>query len=144
MTKLKTVDEIQEEIDNIYGEGVWTLLTYEGGQKPSLLKHKCGETKTIKQAKNIKSGKILCSCDPHPKPLQELYERNKVKKDALQKEIDSIYGEGSWKIDKFNGMSNPLTLKHSCGEDKTLSRAITIRRGTCTCKCELLKSNKRK
>ncbi len=137
MSRMKTLSEIQDVLDNIYGEGVWTILSYQGGQKPCILQHKCGELKIVKFAKNIKNGKLLCVCDPTPEPLRKLYEKMKVKKDDLQKDIDNIYGEGEWIIIDFNGMSSPLTLKHSCGQPKTISRASNIRKGTCTCKCEL-------
>lgn len=144
MSRMKTIEEVQEVIDNLYGKGVWTILDYSGNQKPCTLRHCCGELKQVKSAKNTKTGKLLCTCSPTPKPLQELYEKMRVKKEDLQKDIDKIYGEGSWEIVEFKDMSSPLTIKHYCGELKTISRAINIRKGNCTCSCEFKYNNTKK
>ena len=139
MSKKKTLEEVQQDLNNLYGENVWTALTYDGATNPCDLRHKCGEVKTI-IAKNIKSGKLLCSCDPIPKSLEEAYDKRRTKKDVFQNEIDKLYGEGKWKIIDFTSMKEPITLEHHCGEKKVLSRAITMRRGSCTCECELKKN----
>ncbi len=137
MTKMRTIEEIQELLDNLHGKGEWTILTYEGGTKPCTLEHKCGEVKTIKFANGLRRGTTRCKCDPTPKSMKEFYESSKIKKEELQADIDKIYGEGNWTIVDFKDMSSPLTLEHNCGELKTISRASTIRRGVCTCVCEL-------
>ena len=136
MPSKKTLSEVQKDIDRIYGEGVWTIKEYNGGNHPCLLSHKCGESKVLSHARNISSGKLLCSCDPVPATLQEVYDRKRIKKDDLQKDINRLYGEGVWTITEFSNMRSPLHLIHECGEPKVLSRAMTVRAGTCTCSCE--------
>ena len=143
MSRRNTLEEVQKRLDQIYGEGVWTIIHYEGNNKPCKLQHKCGEFKTLTLAKNIRNGKLLCACDPVPKGLQESYERNTVKKEDFQKEVDYIYGksrwtgESKWTVTEFNGVSKPVIMTHMCGEPKRISRAINVRKGTCTCECEL-------
>ena len=85
-----SIEEVQKILDQIYGEGVWTIIHYEGNNKPCKLQHKCGEFKTLTLAKNIRNGKLLCTCDPVPKGLQESYERNTVKKEDFQKEVNLV------------------------------------------------------
>ena len=134
MSRKKTIEEFQETLDNLYGSGVWTALTYEGSEKQCVLRHKCGEEKHIRYAKNVKSKKLLCSCDPIPAGLKERYNEAKVKKEDLQADIDKIYGEGTWTILEFSGMAKPLRLEHSCGETKTISRAMNVKKGNYLCR----------
>ena len=68
MSRMKTLEEVQETLDRIYGKDVWTIIAYEGNEKPCKLKHKCGELKVLTLGKNIRNGKLLCSCDPTPSP----------------------------------------------------------------------------
>jgi len=142
MNKLKTLEEVQSMIDNIYGEGIWTILEYKGNHKPCVLRHKCGALKPISFAKNIKHGKLLCSCSPMPEGLKNAHEKNTIKKEDFQKEIDSIYGEGVWNIVNYEGTSKPVRLEHKCGKIKPISRGINARRGTLTCECEKYRSFK--
>lgn len=142
MGKLRTLEEVQETIDKIYGKGIWTIISYEGNNKPCKLEHKCGEPKTLTLGKSIKSGKLLCSCDPIPKGLQEAYKRNTVKKEDFQESIDNIYGEGVWNILEFEGSSKPLVLEHYCGKPKRITRAINARKGNLTCECQTYEKQK--
>ena len=70
----------------------------------------------------------------------EWYIEHNNKHTKYENEIDKLYGEGKWKIIDFTTMKEPITLEHHCGEKKVLSRAITMRRGSCTCECELKKN----
>lgn len=140
MSRMKTLEEVQETLDRIYGKDVWTIIAYEGNEKPCKLKHKCGELKVLTLGKNIRNGKLLCSCDPTPKALQEVYKRNTVKKEDFQKSIDNVYGEGVWTIVEFEGSSKPLKLEHNCGKLKRISRALNVKKGFLTCECELKKN----
>ena len=140
MSKKKTLEEVQQDLNEIYGSGEWTILTYNGGENPCTLVHKCGESKTITIAKNARRGLLSCSCSPSIKRLKMISDNNKAKQETLQQKIDEIYGEGVWTITGFNGLEQPLTVKHYCGEEKIISRARNIRKGTCTCECELKKN----
>lgn len=140
MSKKKTIKEVQQDLNEIYGKDEWTILTYNGGDNPCTLVHKCGESKTITIAKNARRGLLSCSCSPSIKRLKMISDNNKAKQETLQQKIDEIYGEGVWTIVEFNGLEKPLKLKHNCWEEKTISRARNIRKGTCTCECELKKN----
>ena len=144
MSKMKTLEEIQNDLDTMYGEGKWKVLSYEGGSKPCSLLHKCGKDKTLKRGISLRKGTLQCECESKTEARMRAYEERTVKEEAFQKEIDSIYGEGKWKIVSFSGSSKPLTVKHHCGQDKTITRAITMRRGACTCECELARNSKEK
>ena len=79
-------EEAQNTIDNIYGEGEWELLEYEGGHKPCLLKHKCGLEKSVSRFSTFKQGNTKCKCQ-HSKG------RPKLTFDELAKRIsDATYG----------------------------------------------------
>lgn len=56
---------IQNEIDEIYGKGEWTLIEYSGSKQPIKLQHKCGSRKTISRYTNFKKGNARCvdRCD---------------------------------------------------------------------------------
>lgn len=140
MSKKKTLEEVQQDLNEIYGKDEWTILTYNGGDNPCTLVHKCGESKTITIAKNARRGLLSCSCSPSIKRLKLISSNKKAKQEALQSKIDDIYGEDVWTIVEFNGLEQPLTVKHYCGEEKIISRARNIRKGTCTCECELKKN----
>ena len=51
---------IQNEIDEIYGKGEWTLIEYSGSKQPVVLIHKCGARKTISRYTNFKKGVARC------------------------------------------------------------------------------------
>ena len=142
MSKKKTIKEVQQDLNEIYGKDEWTILTYNGGDNPCTLVHKCGESKTITIAKNARRGLLSCSCSPSIKRLKMISDNNKAKQETLQQKIDEIYGEGVWTIVEFNGLEKPLRVRHCChGEiEKTISRARNIRKGTCICECELKKN----
>ena len=136
MSKKRTIEEMQQLIDSKYGEGEWTILEYEGLYNPCSIKHKCGKVKHFKQGSTIRRYNLPCPCTPS-ETRKEFLERVKIKKEDFQKEIDSIYGEGVWKIVKFTDMKSPITLEHNCGAKKNITRPRNLRKGTCTCECEL-------
>ena len=44
---------IQNEIDEIYGKGEWTLIEYSGSKQPVVLIHKCGAKKITSRYVNF-------------------------------------------------------------------------------------------
>lgn len=56
----KVLEYIQNEIDEIYGKGEWTLIEYSGSKQPIKLEHKCGAKKTISRYTNFKRGFARC------------------------------------------------------------------------------------
>ena len=136
MSKKLTLEEFQETIDNVYGKGEWTILNYDGGEKSCSLIHKCGKRKVVERAKYVRTGKASCPCKPITDVRKKYYDNIKVTKEEFQQTIDDIYGEGVWTILEFDGMAKPLTIEHSCGEPKTITRATNMKKGTCRCICE--------
>lgn len=60
MAWIKTIEEYQEEVNTVYGEGEWTVLSYEGTSNKVLIRHKCGTERTVSRAKNFLKGDIKC------------------------------------------------------------------------------------
>lgn len=59
-TDKNVLEYIQNEIDEIYGNGEWLLIEYSGAKQPVKLKHKCGSEKIITRYINFKKGNARC------------------------------------------------------------------------------------
>ncbi|WP_195337127.1 HNH endonuclease [Paraclostridium bifermentans] len=55
-------DEVQSNIDNIYGIGEWEVIRYLGSHQTLVIRHKCGLLKSITKATNVNLGTTRCIC----------------------------------------------------------------------------------
>lgn len=60
MGRIKSLEEFQAEVNEIYGEGEWLVLSYLGTSRQVELRHKCGKERTVSRAKNFLKGATIC------------------------------------------------------------------------------------
>lgn len=58
--KSKTWEQFQAEVDKIYGEGEWKVISYNGTSNRVDICHKCGEKRSISRANNFLKGHTHC------------------------------------------------------------------------------------
>ena len=142
---IKSLEEIQKQLDEIHSEGEWLIVEYNGRNHPCLLKHKCGRTKFISLGSYLKSSRKMrcevCTSTKTTENQNEYYNKIRTKKVDFQKEIDEMYGEGVWTIKEYEGTTKPSVLVHSCGLEKRVARARNVRKA-CRCDCELTKNGR--
>lgn len=56
-------EEVQSNIDDIYGIGEWEVIRYLGSHQNLVIRHKCGRLKIISKATNINLGTTRCICN---------------------------------------------------------------------------------
>lgn len=119
--------EVQNTIDDIYGENEWELLEYNGGHKPCLLKHKCGLEKPVSRFSTFKLGKTKCKCQ---------YEkgRPKLQFDDLAKKISDLT-YGTYELLELTDSTEFIVNHKSCDRPafKTSSMRFFTRGQRCSC-----------
>lgn len=54
--KTMTMTDFQDKINEMYGEGEWTVKQFTGSHLPVVLEHKCGTEKRLSRATSFTSG----------------------------------------------------------------------------------------
>ena len=57
-----TLEEFQEQVNNVYGENEWEVVIYEGFKNPCLARHKCGKIRDFTQAHILRYVGVKCDC----------------------------------------------------------------------------------
>lgn len=60
MGKLKSWEEFQEDVNEVYGEGEWEVISYVGTSSKVDIRHKCGTERSISRANNFLKGSTQC------------------------------------------------------------------------------------
>ena len=110
-----SLEEFQEQVNNVYGKDEWEVLMYEGFKNPCLARHKCGKVRDFNQAHILRYMDIKCDCIKEDEGLKN-----------FQNKIDEKYGKGELYVSDFKGINYPATFIHKCGNKITLSQAKSM------------------
>ena len=122
------IEEAQKMINDIYGEGQWELLVYEGSHNTCLVKHKCGREKPISRFVNFKKGKAKCECQ------ESVSGRPGLKFDKLNQKISDLT-YGTYELTELKNSSEFWVNHKSCDRPpfKTTSSRFFSRGQRCAC-----------
>lgn len=113
----------QQELNELFGDGAYTLLTYTTTTEPAKFRHACGRTKMVQRAETLLRGQARCDCK-----LSKVFGRTK---NGYNEELKQL-GSG-FVCTVYNGLGNTVnTYRHQrCG--KKFERSFNSMRLTKHC-----------
>lgn len=111
---IKKHEDVQKEIDIIFGSGEWKLLRYNGSKDIMYLKHKCGKIKYLSRGVQIKKGNNSCLCNMKLESKKEAFYK-KVRVDQFEEINNRIKLEtnGEYVLTKIS--TETIEVEHKCG-----------------------------